>query len=219
MIFIICFLLLWIPVRLLYPTKVIGKKNLPKKMGYVLTCNHYSNMDPVLLDIYLNKKIRFLGKKELFKNKLVGFFLKKFGGYPVNREKPELSAVKFALNTLKDKKPLGIFPEGTRNKDQANDGLMELKNGAIVFASKGDAPIVPMVLYRRAKLFRRSYLLIGEPIEIVAEDKRRMTHEEVDKNTQRLVEALTKLRTDMDNKLEEKKKRKKNKPNLEKKNG
>ena len=34
-------------------------------------------MDAIILDIFLNKKIRFLAKRELFKNKFIGFFLKK----------------------------------------------------------------------------------------------------------------------------------------------
>ena len=147
MLFAICFALAWIPIRLFYPVKVIGKKNLPKKKGYVLTCNHYSNMDPVLLDVYLNKKIRFLAKKELFEKKFVGFFLKKFGGFPVDREKPGVSSFKFALNVLKENKILGIFPEGTRNKNIEAEGIMQLKNGAIVFASKGESQTAPSAHY------------------------------------------------------------------------
>ena len=77
MFFAICFAIIWLPIRLLFPTKVIGKKNLPKKKGAVLTCNHYSNMDCIIIDVFLNKKVRFLAKKELFKNKFVSWVLKK----------------------------------------------------------------------------------------------------------------------------------------------
>lgn len=213
MFFVLGFILLWIPIRLFYPTKVIGKENLPKKQGVVLTCNHYSNLDPVLLDIFLNKKIRFLAKKELFENKFVGFFMKDFGGFPVDRDKPGVSSFKFALNVLKKNKVLGIFPEGTRNKNIEDVGLMQLKNGAIVFASKGDSCIVPVVLYKRPKVFRRNYILIGEPIQIEAENTKRMTPEELDLNTQKLVSAMNKLREDMDNKLLEKKNKKKKRGN------
>lgn len=208
MLFVICFILAWIPLRLFYPVKVIGKKNLPKKKGYVLTCNHFTNMDPVLLDVYLNKKIRFLAKKELFKNKFVGFFLKRFGGFPVDREKPGVSSFKFALEVLKKNKILGIFPEGTRNKNIEEEGLMQLKNGAIVFASKGESQIVPVVIYKKPKAFRKNYILIGEPIDIIGEDKRRLTREEQELNVQNLVSAMSKLREDMDTKLAQKNKKK-----------
>lgn len=211
MIFVICFILAYIPLRLIFPTKVIGKKNLPKKEGYIFTCNHFSNMDPVILDACLAKRIRFLAKKELFKNKFVGFFLKQYGGFPINREKPEMSSIKFALNTLKEKKILGIFPEGTRNKSETDDRLQELKNGVIMFASKGDAKIVPAIIYKRIKAFRKNYIIIGEPFKLEAVDSKRLTKEEIDYNTNKLVSAMNKLREDMDNKIKAKKEKKKRK--------
>lgn len=214
MLFAICFALLWIPIRLFYPVKVVGKNNLPKKKGYVLTCNHYSNLDPILLDIYLNKKIRFLAKKELFKKKFVGFCLKRFGGFPVDREKPGVSSFKFALNVLKENKILGIFPEGTRNKNIEAEGIMQLKNGAIVFASKGESQIIPIVIYKKPKVFRKNYILIGEPIELVGEDKKRLTHEEQEQNVQLLVNAMAKLRKDLDNKILAKKNKRKVEKNI-----
>lgn len=207
MLFGICFALVWLIIRPLYPTKVIGKKNLPKKKGYVLTCNHYSNMDCIMLDLCLVKKIRFLAKKELFKNKFVSFLLKKFGGFPINREKPELSAFKFALDVLKKDKILGIFPEGTRNKTE--EAMKDLKQGAITFASRGNAEIVPVVLYRKPKAFRKNYIIIGEPLKIEGENPSRLTKEEIEENATRLYNAMQKLRSDMDAKLEAKKKRKK----------
>lgn len=208
MLFAFCFSMLWLPVRILYPTKVIGKENIKKVEGAVLTCNHYSNMDPIILDIYLNKKIMFLGKQELFKNKLFAYCLKRFGGYPVNRDKPELSSIKFALNCLKDNKFLGVFPEGTRNKDLGENELLQLKNGAIMFASKSDKSIIPMIIYKRPRIFRRNYIVVGEEIKIEGENSKKLTPEEVESNTKRLVGALKDLRTSLDLKFERKRKNK-----------
>lgn len=207
MFFAICYFLAWLPLMILFPTKVIGKKNIKKKTPYVLTCNHFSNADPVILDLYLVRKLRFLAKKELFEKKFNGWILRQFGGFPINRDKPEISAFKYSLNVLKENKILAIFPEGTRNKDLSNEGLQQLKNGAIVFASKGGAQLLPVVIYKRAKVFRRNYILIGEPIDIVAEDTKRLTKEEIDLNTRRLVDAMNKLRSDMDEKLNSKRKK------------
>jgi len=208
MVFCILFCIAWLPIRLMFPTKVIGKNNLPKKQGYVLTCNHYSNMDPILLNIYLNKKIRFMAKKELFNTKLKAWLFKKIGAFPVDREKMDISTFKFALNTLKDGKILGIFPEGTRNKT-GNEDLQEIKSGAIVFAGKVEAPVVPAVLYKKSRFFRRNYLLIGEPIVLEAENPKKMSQEEINFNTQKLTDAMNKLREDFVNK----KKNKRNKKN------
>ncbi len=207
MLFVFLYILLYLPIKLFYPTKIIGKKNLPKDKGYILTCNHFSNLDPILLDIYLCKKIRYLAKKELFKKKFSAHCLKKLGAFPVDRQNADMSAYKFAIKTLKDKHTLGIFPEGTRNINEGE--MLELKNGAIVFASKGDAVIVPMMLYRKPKFMRRNYLVIGEPFDIVAVDKRRLTQEEKDINTNMLAERIQKLRNDLDMMLAKKRKKQK----------
>lgn len=212
MIYAISFFFCWIYVKLFYPTKVIGKKNLPKKQGYVLTCNHYSNLDVVILDVSLGKKIRYLAKKELFKNKFLGWYIKKLGGYPVDRENPDISAFKFGINALKDGHILGIFPEGTRNKGSDDAELQDLKSGAITFASKTGTKIVPMMIYRRARFLRRNYIVIGEPIDLVAENPKRLTHEETEENAKRLKETMTKLRNDFESeRLEKKNKKHKNK--------
>ena len=210
MLFWICFAIAFIPLSIFLPVKVIGKKNLPKKQGFVLTCNHYSNADAVMIDIKIGRKIRYLAKKELFKNKFVGFFIKQFGGYPVDRGATDIGAFKFALSTLKNKKVLGLFPEGTRNKSGSEE-LQELKSGAVVFSSKAGVPIVPMVLLKPIKFLRRTKLIIGEPFMCEGENPTRLTKEEIDKNVELLAEKTKTLREDYYKKLEEKKKRKKKK--------
>ena len=208
MLFGICFAIVWLFCRPLFPTKVIGKKKLPKEGGYVLVCNHYSNMDCIILDLCLVKKLRFLAKKELFKNKFVSYFLKKFGGYPINRDKPDISAFKFSIDVLRKKKVLAIFPEGTRNKNE--EAMKDLKFGAVTFASRGNAQIVPVVLYRKPKIFRRNYILIGDPIDLVGENPSKLTKEEVEMNAQNLYDTMQQIRADFEQKKNKKKARNKN---------
>lgn len=213
MVFAISFFFSWIFIKLFYPTKVIGRKNLPKKEGFVLTSNHYSNLDVLILGVSLGKKIRYLAKKELFKSKIGSWYLKKLGAYPVDRDNPDLSSFKFGINTLKNGKILGIFPEGTRNKGADDAELQDLKTGAITFASKTGTKIVPVMIYRRARVWRRNYIVIGEPFEIQAENAKKLSHEEVDENAKKLKETMTKLREDFENERNKKKKKRKRKEN------
>ncbi len=207
MLFVLAFALLYLPIRILCPTKIIGKKNLPKKGGYVLTSNHTTNWDAIILDIYLHKKIRFLAKKELFKNKFSGYILKRMGTISVNRDKPEVASFKASLKAIKDKNVLGVFPEGTRNK--TDEKLLDIKSGAITFASKGETFILPIIIYNKVRVFHKNYILVGEPFEIVGADPKRLTKEELEQNTNRLTEVMEKLRADFDKQLEEKRKRRK----------
>lgn len=193
--FVILYLLIYIPCMLLFPTIVKGRKNLPKKQGYILCANHTSNMDTVLLDIRLYKRLTFLGKKELCKSKFSKFmFTKVFGMIPVDRENADITAFKTVMNTLKNNKPVGIFPEGTRNKTQNVNQIQDVKAGAIVFAGKANVPIVPVVFKKKPRIFCINKLIIGEPFYIEAENPKKLTSEELAKNEKLLAEKIEALR-------------------------
>ena len=134
----------------------------------------------------------------------MGWFFRKIGAFPVDRKKMEMSTFKFALNTLKENKILGIFPEGTRNKTGGEE-LQEVKSGAVVFAGKGMSPIVPAIFYKKSRFLRKNYLLIGKPFEIDAENPKKMTDEEIEINTKKLTNLMNQLREDFDKNIAAKK--------------
>ena len=189
------------------PTKVINRCNYPKnkKQGYIVCSNHFSNFDVVLLDIYLAKKIYYLAKKELFQNRFIGWIIRGLGGIKIDRSTNDLTAFKNSIKVLKNNKPLGIFPEGTRNKGNEESDMLEAKSGAIVFASKTGVPIIPMAIYRRPKLFRSNKILIGEPFYPTGANPSKLTKEEVDENTKKLVEIINNLHAQLVDKYSKKK--------------
>ena len=122
-----------------------------------------SNLDPVMMDITFKKKYRFLAKKELFKNKLLGASLKSFGAVPVDRSQADTKAIKEILRLLNKKKNVCIFPQGTRCKTpRVEEG--SAKEGVAMFAIRTNTPIVPMMYDKKIKPFRLTRLYIGEPI-------------------------------------------------------
>ena len=146
---------------IIVPMKIIGKKNLPKKGNFILTCNHASNWDPVIIYARLPRKYFTMAKAELYKNKFFGLFLKALHAFPVKRGGNDIESVKYTLKTLRQgKRTLLIFPEGTRAK---SDDYEELKNGTAMFALKTAKPIVPVIFVKKNKLFRRNVMIIGEP--------------------------------------------------------
>ena len=156
--------LIWLPVTILFPTRVIGKKNLIKGKS-IWASTHQSNVDIMIIATKIFTRIYALGKAELFKNKIFGGYLKRLGCVPVKRGQADINAVKNVLRILKEKqKPIVVFPSGTRTSTL--DEINNLKNGVVMFALKSQAPIVPVALVRKAKLFRRNRLVFGEPIDI-----------------------------------------------------
>lgn len=165
MIFWICFSLLFLPITLFFPTKIINKNHLPKRkeQNVIVCCNHTSNVDAPLLDIRLKRKFVYLAKIELFKNKLFGWLLKKFGCIPVDRSKADLGAIKKTLKALNEKKDLAIFPQGTRGAEGDVDEST-VKEGVSMFALKTNTPVLPMAIVRKPKFLRRNIIMIGDLI-------------------------------------------------------
>lgn len=210
MIFAICFIILYIPLLILLPTKVLCKHKFPKKKnkeGFIISSNHLSNFDVMLFDIKFRRKIYYLAKKELFKNKLSGGFLKAVGAIKVDRQSSDVGAFKSAIKVLKNNKPLGIFPEGTRNKSEDYSNMMEVKSGAIVFASKTGVPIIPLAIYRRPKLFRRNVILVGDKFYPQGINPKKLTKEEIAQNTERLVETINLMHSQLKLKYDKKSKK------------
>ena len=207
MFYVIGFIIMFLPIVLLFPTKVIHKENLPKKgTKTIVTCNHYSNWDPVIVDIFLRRKFRYMGKKELFENKFVGFFLKDFGGIPVDREQITPSMFKMTMGELKKGNQVFIFPEGTRNKAGTKE-LQEIKPGFLAFASRGESTITPMIIYQKHRVFRKNYIIIGKPFELIGENPKRLTKEEMDENFERYLKVMNDLRSELNEIVESKKKK------------
>lgn len=208
MLFYILIFFLYLPVWILFPTKILYKKRLPK--GKVIaTSNHYSLFDPLVQVVRFNRYFRFVGKKELFKNKFSAFVMKNCGVIAVDRESMSPSTFKEIMGNLKKNHSIFIYPEGTRNKTE-DEKLQEVKNGVITFASKGECDIVPMVIYRKPKIFRKNYIIVGEPIKIEGANPKRLTKEEQESNLKRYVEAMNALRKEIDEFVANKKRKNKN---------
>ena len=107
-----------------------------------------------------------MAKKELFANRFFAYTFKKFGVFPVDRNKNDLQAYKTAIKILKNNEVLGIFVQGTRKKNL--DGA---KDGAAMFAIKTNLPIVPININANYKFFSTVKINIGKPIYLPTPQK------------------------------------------------
>lgn len=155
--------IVYLPFAILYPAKIINRKNMPKGK-IIAVSNHLSALDIVLEMAYLPGFRYTLAKKELSKNKFIGKFLSWLGAIYVDRGKADLAATKKTLNVLKNGYGLAIFPEGTRNRE--GDSLMPIKEGAAMFAIKSKTSIVPIIIYEKAKIFHKNYIYVGNQFDL-----------------------------------------------------
>ena len=108
-------------LKIILGTKVIfhGLENLKKIDRFFVASAHQSMFETFVLQIPLDSPI-FILKKELLKIPLFGQYLKKIGSIEIIREtttKENLNFFDKIKNTIeKHKRPLLIFPQGTRVK-------------------------------------------------------------------------------------------------------
>ena len=125
-------------------------------------CNHFTPMDanPILCRL-IKKNRHVMIKGEMFKNRLVGDFLRAMGGIPVRRGEADLAAVKEVMSALKKGEKVVVFPEGTRNT--SGEDLLPLKNGVALMALKTQSQVIPFMYYDKSGFFKKNYLLVGHP--------------------------------------------------------
>ena len=165
MIFWISFAILFPFIIILFPTRIVNKKNLPraKKQNVILACNHMSNMDLPVVAVKFCRRFTYIGKAELFKNKLLGWWLKKLDVIPVDRSKADLGAIKKVFGAIASKRHVCICPQGTRSKPGEIDETT-VKEGISLFALRTGTPVLPTVILKKPRLFRFNKIVVGELI-------------------------------------------------------
>ncbi|REA94712.1 lysophospholipid acyltransferase family protein, partial [Staphylococcus pseudintermedius] len=94
-----------IVVKVLKDLEVIGREHQPKTNRYVVTCNHESYNEIILLGVsLLPNQNHYIAKQKLIKNKYFGGLLTRLNAFPVNRENPGPSTLKTTVKLLKDNK-------------------------------------------------------------------------------------------------------------------
>ncbi len=151
---------------------VIGRENVPKTGGCVVTCNHTPGFDYAALGYASPRQIFFMVKAEAFENPFLAWIMTNGGGIPVQRGKGDTHAVQRAIDKVVAGYPLAIFPEGTRSKDGT---LQAAHTGAVRIAMHARVPIVPAVVIGGEKVsgnvgrfWKRVPLSVvfGEPLDV-----------------------------------------------------
>jgi len=125
--------------NLLFDLHLDGVEHVPTDGPLLLAGPHSGWLDGPLVVAETPRHVRCLTKSELYAGRL-GDFLHVIGQIPVERGKPDRSALQAALDELARGGAVGVFPEGTRGSgelDSVHDGLAYL-------ASRSRAPIVPV---------------------------------------------------------------------------
>lgn len=191
--------------------RVRGAENIPREGAFVLSPNHVSNLDPIVMGVALwkaGRAPRFLAKASLFRIPVVGAILRSSGQVPVERGAVRRGGASDPMKGAGDiaRKGLAviIYPEGTLTREP-DLWPMRGKTGAVRAALEQGIPLIPAahwgvqrILPRYAKrpsLFPRSTvdIVFGEPLDLSAYRDRPIDPALLREATEELMTAITRL--------------------------
>jgi 1-acyl-sn-glycerol-3-phosphate acyltransferase len=157
-------------IRVLWRVRIANADRLPAQGAYVLAPSHRSMFDIFVLACPTRRRLRFMGKRELFEIPVLGAIFSALGGFPVDREAADRAALRSALSMLEAGEPVVMYPEGTRGHGPV---LGEMHDGASYLAARAGVPIVPVGIGGTEEIlptgkvlprFHRIALVVGDPI-------------------------------------------------------
>jgi 1-acyl-sn-glycerol-3-phosphate acyltransferase len=149
---------------------VVGRENIPREGPFILAPVHRSFLDTPISSCVTRRRMRFMGKDEMWKYRAGGWILSALGGFPVSRGTADREALARCIAVLRGGEPLVLFPEGERKKGPI---VQPLFDGAAYVAHKAGVPIVPvgiggseLVMPKGAWFIRprKIWMIVGEPI-------------------------------------------------------
>jgi len=125
-----------------------GNEHLPQRGAFVLSPNHYSEIDPVVMAVAIWKSgrvPRFMAKASLFTIPVVGRILRAAGQIPVERAGRGTATgapMEAARTLVRDALGVIIYPEGSLTRDP-DLWPMRGKTGAVRMALEAGVPLIP----------------------------------------------------------------------------
>ena len=185
-----------------------AQAKVPATGGALVVANHNSNFDPLEIGDYLiwaGRWPRFLGKAELWKVPVVGFFARGCRQIPVERGTSHaVDSLKAAKDAIDAGEMVAIYPEGTVGTDPEG-WPMTARSGAARLALQLRCPVIPVgqwgaqeIIGKKVtapKFFPRKTVkvLAGDPVDLSDLYHAADQHAAVRVATERIMSAITEL--------------------------
>jgi len=126
-------------LKILYRTEVVNKKYIPGTGPLIVAANHFSYMDPVVLQAMFPRRIFFMMTELYYEGKAKWLF-KLLHCICVKENGLNTASIREGLRVLSNGGVLGIFPEGGVSRE----GRLQAGNPGIgFFVQKAKVPVVP----------------------------------------------------------------------------
>jgi len=155
----------------LFPTRVEGRDNIPRRGGVILVGNHVCYLDGFYMMVATRRPLRVLVTAEVFRQGILGWLMKQCRAIPVRRYRSDPDARREMLRVLAEGGLVGVFPEGERSP---LGGRQRSQTGSAHILARLPYPAIPVGISgaydvgpRWADVLRRRPVVVrvGRPIE------------------------------------------------------
>jgi 1-acyl-sn-glycerol-3-phosphate acyltransferase len=156
--------------RIMFRTTVDGADQVPERGAVIIAPVHRSFIDFFVASEVTKRKLHYMAKDSLWKNRALARILPSVGAFPVHRESADREALRRAQQVLDAGEVLILFPEGER---RAGPVIADLHEGVAFLAARTGATVVPVGIGGSASVMpkgkrlprpRHIHLIVGRPI-------------------------------------------------------
>lgn len=154
--------LLWYRLKIKYDGKEAKKRI---KGGAIVSSNHVGPSDPFILQCaFLYRRFHFLYTNDLTKNKFQEWAYRHiFLSFPIDREKPSFTMMRFLSDYARGGHLLAMFPEGHINTTEELDSF---KGGVVLISYLSGKPVIPVYHEKRKNIWHMTRLVVGKPFDV-----------------------------------------------------
>ncbi|MGV8857633.1 lysophospholipid acyltransferase family protein [Rhodoglobus sp.] len=188
--------------------------NVPAHGAFVMSPNHYSNIDPIVIGVAMwkiGRMPRYMAKASLFTVPVLGWLMKKSGQVPVERASRSREGgdpLKAARHIADQGLAVVVYPEGSLTREP-NMWPMRGKAGAVRTALEAGIPLIPAASWgaqeilprysKRISVFPRKtvHIRFGEPVDLSEFKGKHLDARTLAEATEKLMTAITALLEDL----------------------
>jgi 1-acyl-sn-glycerol-3-phosphate acyltransferase len=186
---------------------------MPRKGAIIISPNHFTNIDPVIIGVavwYLGRAPRFMAKASILRIPVLGWLLRMSGQIPVERGGSTRSsaALKAARELVSKGRSVIVYPEGSLTRDP-DLWPMRGKSGAVRLALELGIPVVPIAHWgtqdimarysKKISFFPRKHVLVkvGDPVDLSEFSADDMSGKNLTAASEKVMNAITALVEDL----------------------
>lgn len=118
-----------------------GSRHVPRRGPALLVANHQSFFDPLLVGLASGRRLCYLARKTLYRNRLLAWLIRCLNAVPIDHEGIGKEGLRAALEMLNAGRAVLVFPEGVRTSDGA---VQPLRPGVQLLVKRAQGPVIPV---------------------------------------------------------------------------